>query len=152
MISILVFDIETPDRTEMVVLAKTALSSVDICSVLVVTISDVVCDDVDTSRDDSDEITDGVDISLDVKSLRGVDVSDAVWDDLDDVDTSRDDSDEITDGVDISLDVKCLRGVDVSDTVWDDLDDVDTSRDDSDEITDGVDILVDDVVNSSDVT
>jgi hypothetical protein len=48
--------------------------------------------------------------------------------------------------------VKCLRGVDVSDTVWDDLDDVDTSRDDSDEITDGVDILVDDVVNSSDVT
>ena len=102
MISILVFDIETPDRTEMVVLAKTALSSVDICSVLVVTISDVVCD----------EITDGVDISLDVKSLRGVDVSDAVWDDLDDVDTSRDDSDEITDGVDILAD-----DIDVSDDV-----------------------------------
>jgi hypothetical protein len=73
MVSILVFDIETPDRTEMVVLAKTALSSVDICSLLVVTISDVVCDDVDISRDGSDDIIDDVDILAD-----DIDVSDDV--------------------------------------------------------------------------
>jgi hypothetical protein len=107
MISILVFDIETPDRTEMVVLAKTALSSVDICSVLVVTISDVVCD----------EITDGVDISLDVKCLRGVDVSDTVWDDLDDVDTSRDDSDETEDNAVLAKTTISVRsGVSISKT------------------------------------
>lgn len=103
MISILVFDIETPDCTEI------------ICSLLVVTISDVVCDDVDISRDgetdDSDDIIDDVDISLDVKFLREVDVSDAVWDDVD-VDKSREDSDDIIDGVDILAD-----DIDVSDDV-----------------------------------
>jgi hypothetical protein len=54
------------------------LSSVDIFSLLVVKISDVVCDDVDISRDDetddSDDIIDDVDISLDVRSLCEVDV------------------------------------------------------------------------------
>jgi hypothetical protein len=42
MISILVFDMETPDSIEIVVLANTVLSSVDIFSLLVVTISDVI--------------------------------------------------------------------------------------------------------------
>jgi hypothetical protein len=76
MISILVFDMETPDSIEIVVLANTVLSSVDIFSLLVVTISDVVCDDVDDvdisrddETDDSDDIIDDVDISTQFLSL-----------------------------------------------------------------------------------